>query len=72
MDKPAQILSWVLLFSIRRVGWRGKVFIHGPEPPMLRWAPWRKPEIGPKAEPLSSHLNRAATTGELLLVLKRS
>jgi hypothetical protein len=72
MDKPAQILSWVLLFSMSTVGWWGKGFMLGPVTPMLRWAPWRKPVIGRKAGPLSSPLNRAATTGELLLVLKPS
>jgi hypothetical protein len=71
MDKPAQTLSWVLLFSISTAGWWGKAFMRGPVTPMLRWAPWRKPVIGPKAEPLLSPLNRAATTGELPLVLKR-
>jgi hypothetical protein len=32
--------------------------------PMLRWVPWRKPVIGPKAEHLSSPSNPAVTTAE--------
>ena len=65
MDIPAQIPWWELLFLISMGVWWVKGFMRGPVNLTLRWAPWLKRVIGPEAEPLSSPLNPAVTTGAL-------
>jgi hypothetical protein len=68
MDTPARIPLWGLLFSIGTAVWWGKDFMRGLVNPMLRWVPWLKPVIEPKAEHLSSPSNPAVTTAAPPLV----